>query len=482
MHAMNPMTNLAQIQAMLPNSHFINIAKEQAKGLSITKIGTDSRKLIAGELFIALQGERFDAHHFLDDVQKQGAAAVIISDDAACPQSMPAVYVTDTRKSLAELAHAWRKQYAIPLAVVTGSNGKTTVKEMIASIFKEAVGSTQTLMTQGNLNNEIGLPLTLLQLRSEHRLAVIELGMNHPGETAELAAIAKGNIALINNAQREHQEFMQSIDAVANEHAAVILALPHDGIAVFPAETPYTALWRQAAGSRKQIDFAWQSSKTEKSNAVVRGYALSNDAIQIESPAGAIQVQLKTLGEHNCANALAACAVALAAGISLDTIRLGLEKFMPVSGRMQVQRLSAHTRLINDTYNANPDSVVAAINTLAQHTGERYLVLGDMGEVGIQGPEFHEELGRYAAKCGIEHLLTLGDLSQISTAAYLKAKPNGQAKHYSELSQLNQDLQSQISRESLEHTRVITVLVKGSRFMRMERVVEALQQEIKACS
>ena len=482
MHAMNPMTNLAQIQAMLPNSHFINIAKEQAKGLSITKIGTDSRKLMAGELFIALQGERFDAHHFLDDVQKQGAAAVIISDAAACPKSMPAVYVTDTRKSLAELAHAWRKQYAIPLAVVTGSNGKTTVKEMIASIFKEAVGSTQTLMTQGNLNNEIGLPLTLLQLRSEHRLAVIELGMNHPGETAELAAIAKGNIALINNAQREHQEFMQSIDAVANEHAAVILALPHDGIAVFPAENPYTALWREAAGSRKQIDFAWQSSKTEKSNAVVRGYALSNDAIQIELHAGAIQVQLKTLGEHNCANALAACAVALAAGISLDTIRLGLEKFMPVSGRMQVQQLSAHTRLINDTYNANPDSVVAAINALAQHTGERYLVLGDMGEVGTQGPEFHEELGRYAAKCGIEHLLTLGDSSQIATVAYLKAKPNGQAKHYSELSQLNQDLQSQISRESLEHTRVITVLIKGSRFMRMERVVEALQQEIKACS
>ena len=188
------------------------------------------------------------------------------------------------------------------------------------------------------------------------------------------------------------------------------------------------------------------------------------------------------MGEHNCANALAACAVALAAGISLDTIRLGLEKFMPVSGRMQVQRLSAHTRLINDTYNANPDSVVAAINALAQHTGERYLVLGDMGEVGIQGPEFHEELGRYAAKCGIEHLLTLGDLSQIATAAYLKAKPNGHAKHYSELSQLNQDLQSQVSRESLEHASVITVLVKGSRFMRMERVVEALQQEIKACS
>jgi len=267
MQAIKPISTLAQIQTMLPNSHFINITKEQARGLSITKIGTDSRKLIVGELFVALQGERFDAHHFLTDVQKEGAAAVMISDATACPSAMPGVCVSDTRKSLGQLAHIWRKQFAIPLVVVTGSNGKTTVKEMIASIFKEAVGQEHALMTQGNLNNEIGLPLTLLQLRSDHRLAVIELGMNHPGETAELAAIATGTIALINNAQREHQEFMQSIAAVAKEHAAVIDALPLDGIAVFPAETPYTAVWREAASSRKQIDFAWQGTKVNQSTA-----------------------------------------------------------------------------------------------------------------------------------------------------------------------------------------------------------------------
>ena len=353
---------------------------------------------------------------------------------------------------------------------------------MIASIFKEAVGQEHALMTSGNLNNEIGLPLTLLQLRSEHRLAVIELGMNHPGETAELAAIAKGTIALINNAQREHQEFMQSIAAVAKEHAAVIDALPLDGIAVFPAETPYTGVWREAAGSRKQIDFVWQGTKVDQSTATVRGYALANGGIRIETPTGVIQVQLQTLGEHNCANALAACAVAIAAGISLEKIQLGLEKFVPVSGRMQVLQLSRYTRLINDTYNANPDSVVAAIDALALHDGERYLVLGDMGEVGIQGPEFHEELGRYAAKCGIEHLLTFGDLSQITSNTYLKNKPAGQARHYSELAQLNQDIQSQIKRLDHDPRGAITVLVKGSRFMRMERVVEVLQKEIKACS
>ena len=482
MQAIKPISTLAQIQTMLPNSHFINITKEQARGLSITKIGTDSRKLIVGELFVALQGERFDAHHFLTDVQKEGAAAVMISDATACPSAMPGVCVSDTRKSLGQLAHIWRKQFAIPLVVVTGSNGKTTVKEMIASIFKEAVGQEHALMTQGNLNNEIGLPLTLLQLRSDHRLAVIELGMNHPGETAELAAIATGTIALINNAQREHQEFMQSIAAVAKEHAAVIDALPLDGIAVFPAETPYTAVWREAASSRKQIDFAWQGTKVNQSTATVRGYALANGGIRIETPTGVIQVRLQTLGEHNCANALAACAVAIAAGISLEKIQFGLEKFVPVSGRMQVLQLSRYTRLINDTYNANPDSVVAAIDALALHDGERYLVLGDMGEVGIQGPEFHEELGRYAAKCGIEHLMTFGDLTQITSNAYLKNKPAGQARHYSELAQLNQDIQSQIKRLDHDPQGAITVLVKGSRFMRMERVVEVLQKEINACS
>lgn len=482
MHTTKPMTNLAQIHAMLPNSHLINISVDQARDLTITKIGSDSRKLESGELFIALKGDRFDAHQFLSDVYRQGAAAALVSNKSLCPETIPAVCVTDTRESLGELAKVWRKQYAIPLIVVTGSNGKTTVKEMIASIFKEAAGPSHTLMTEGNLNNDIGLPLTLLRLRPEHQLAVIELGMNHPGETSQLAAIAKANIALINNAQREHQEFMESIAAVADEHAAVILALPADGTAVFPADTPYTSVWKKAANARKQIDFAWQRERTEKSSAVVRGYALKNGAIQIECPTGEIQVQLQTLGEHNCHNALAACAVAIAAGISLEKIRSGLEKFRPVTGRMQVLQLHSNLRLINDSYNANPDSVVAAIDALAQHAGERYLILGDMGEVGTQGPAFHEELGLYASRSGIEHLLTLGELSRISTNAYLKSKQHGKAKHYSELTELHRDLQTEISKSEATPTAPITVLIKGSRFMRMERLVELLQQGTKICS
>ncbi|OYZ34691.1 MAG: UDP-N-acetylmuramoyl-tripeptide--D-alanyl-D-alanine ligase, partial [Polynucleobacter sp. 16-46-70] len=200
------MTMLSHIRDMLPGSNLLNISEEAAKSLQISSIGSDSRQVQAGELFVALSGERFDAHQFLSSIVQAGASSALISDPHQCPSNLPAVCVSDTKKSLGQLAQAWRKQFSIPVAVVTGSNGKTTVKEMIASIFKAAVGENATLVTKGNLNNDIGLPLTLLRMRSSDRLAVIELGMNHPGETAELATVVQANIALINNAQREHQE------------------------------------------------------------------------------------------------------------------------------------------------------------------------------------------------------------------------------------------------------------------------------------
>ena len=234
------MTNLAQIHAMLPGSQLINISGADAQQLTISKVGSDSRQISAGELFITLSGERFDAHDFLLDVAKAGASAALISKQEKCPENLAAVCVTDTRVGLAALAKAWRKQYSIPVALVTGSNGKTTVKEMIASIFKAAVGDERTLVTKGNLNNDIGLPLTLLRMRSSDRLAVIELGMNHPGEIAQLADIAAANIVLINNAQREHQEFMATVAAVAEEHSDALRALPQDGVAVFPADSEFS--------------------------------------------------------------------------------------------------------------------------------------------------------------------------------------------------------------------------------------------------
>ena len=249
------MTNLAEMHRMLPSSQLVNITLDAAKALQISAVGSDSRKIGPGELFIALQGERFDAHHFLEQVAVSGASAALISQAESCPKQLPALYVSDTRRGLGDLAAAWRRQHTIPVAVITGSNGKTTVKEMVAAIFSAAVGSAHTLMTNGNFNNEIGLPLTLLRLRANHQLAVVELGMNHPGETAQLAAIAQANIALINNAQREHQEFMNSVAEVAKEHAAVLAALPADGVAVLPTDSPYFEEWKKSAAGKKVIDF-----------------------------------------------------------------------------------------------------------------------------------------------------------------------------------------------------------------------------------
>ena len=477
---MHAMTNLAEIHQMLPGSELLNIALEKSHEVSVSGISSDTRKIQPGEFFIALSGEHFDAHQFLGEIAKSAASAAMISNPSQCPENLAAVCVTDTREGLGQLAKAWRAKHPIPLALVTGSNGKTTVKEMIAAIFRSAVGESATLVTQGNLNNDIGLPLTLLRLRSSDHLAVIELGMNHPGETAELAAIAQANIALINNAQREHQEFMASVAAVAQEHSDVIKALPLNGVAVFPADSEFSSFWKKVAGDRKVIDFALSAP------AVVSGILLGNGHLQINTDNGSIEVQLKTLGLHNASNALAAAAVALAANLSLKNIQNGLEAFCPVSGRMQSSQLNAQCTLIDDSYNANPDSVRAAIDALKQTRGASWLVLGDMGEVGEQGPAFHHEVGVYAAQQGIDQLFAIGEQSQLAVQGFNEIKQKHQldsrAMHFAELDNLQADLALALKTKCTESAEKIHILIKGSRFMRMERVVKALQEEANTCS
>jgi UDP-N-acetylmuramoyl-tripeptide--D-alanyl-D-alanine ligase len=478
------MTTLGQIHAFLPSSKLINISEVAAQSHPIDSISTDSRVVESGSLFIALKGDRFDAHQFLGEVSAAGASAALIDDEKACPNQLPAVCVADTRMGLGDFAAAWRQQFKLPLVVVTGSNGKTTVKEMIAAIFSAAVGKDAALVTPGNLNNDIGLPLTVLRLREHHRLAVIELGMNHPGETAYLANIAKPSIALINNAQREHQEFMQTVDAVAHEHADAIASLPLDGVAVFPADTPFSSDWRKKANGRHTIDFVLNGP------AAVSGTLLEDGALEIKTSDGVINVRLSVLGEHNLRNALAATAVALAAKIDLHTIRIGLESFQAVSGRMMANQYSS-CLLIDDSYNANPDSVRAAIDALSQASQMTCLVLGDMGEVGSKGPEFHYEVGAYAAELGIQHLWALGQQTQSSVRGFnefngRKGSSNA-AIHFETIDALNAHV---VSTAALLATGASTskpyaVLVKGSRFMRMERVVAALKDtlaEVKACS
>jgi UDP-N-acetylmuramoyl-tripeptide--D-alanyl-D-alanine ligase len=469
---------------MLPGSQLIHIDVESAAAISISRVGSDSRQIQSGELFIALAGERFDAHDFLGDVAKAGASAALVSQKEKCPTNLPAVCVQDVKQGLGELAKAWRAQFSIPVALVTGSNGKTTVKEMIASIFKVVAGEECTLVTKGNLNNDIGLPLTLLRMRPTDRLAVIELGMNHPGETVELAVIAQANIALINNAQREHQEFMATVEAVAKEHATALSSLPGDGVAVFPADSEFSDVWYQAAEGRKVIDFAL-STNSAVATASVTGKLLASGKIEIATELGKIEVQLNTLGSHNVLNALAASAVALGAGLSLEQIKAGLESFVPVNGRMQSKPFNAGRTLIDDSYNANPDSVRAAIDALKQSGNTSWLVLGDMGEVGDQGPSFHEEVGAYAAEQGVSKLFALGEQCKFAVQGFnssQKTQLANNATHFTTLNQLLEELNAAlVDQDSSKHMH-LDILVKGSRFMRMERVVQALLEGAKTCS
>ena len=482
---MSAMTTLAQVQAMLPGSKLINTSEPAAQQIMISRVGTDSRQIEAGELFIALAGERFDAHDFLSDVAKAGVGGVLISKHDKCPADLAAVCVPDTRVGLGELAAAWRSKHPIPLALVTGSNGKTTVKEMIASIFKAAVGEECTLVTKGNLNNEIGLPLTLLKLRSTDRLAVVELGMNHPGETAFLAGIAQANIALINNAQREHQEFMATVAAVAEEHAAAIKALPKEGVAIFPADSEFADLWHEAAAGRQVIDFVLLYG-TSSTKASVTGRLLNDGQVQIQTDHGKLEIRLNTLGSHNVRNALAASAVALAAGVSLEKIKQGLEAFAPVNGRMQAKHIDTNYTLIDDSYNANPDSVRAAIDALKQSGKGAWLILGDMGEVGNQGPEFHREVGAYAAAQGVNKLFALGEQCQFAISGFEECKKElslaASSVHFEDMDQLIVQLRNELQGQIAHGNQHLNILVKGSRFMRMERVVQALLEEAKACS
>ena len=465
---------LSMISEFLPDAQLVNISSSDQV---VKRFISDSRQVTAGDLFIALHGEKFDAHDFLNDVQAKGVMACLISSVEKLPQDFPAIVVKDTRKALQTLASRW-KQYCNQhklkqVVIVTGSNGKTTVKGMIQSIFEAAVGVDKTLATQGNFNNDIGLPLTLLRLNLNHELAVIELGMNHPGETEMLSNIAKPNIALINNAQREHQEFMETVDAVAKEHALAIESLPKAGVAVYPADSEYSAYWKKIADQRTVIDFAFNQK------AAVWGEWLdqASGQIMIHTSRGDFKVQLNILGDHNACNAIAASAVAIAAGISPVMIQAGLESFQPVNGRMQKHCLTNDLTVIDDSYNANPDSVRAAIDVLSNIKTAAWLVLGDMGEVGNQGLEFHREVGHYAGEKGIQKLFALGELSKEAVVAYQASATHGNvAQHFADVSalctELNKSLQARKNHEE------VTLLVKGSRFMRMERVVKALAEEM----
>ncbi|WP_431476176.1 UDP-N-acetylmuramoyl-tripeptide--D-alanyl-D-alanine ligase [Massilia eburnea] len=471
-------STIAHILPALSGAHLHHgvLSNDAALALDFDGVSTDTRTAGAGQLFVALRGEVFDAHHFLQQVIDKGVVAVVVEQ---LPEgwTLPAIVVPDSLVALGQIANYWRQQFALPLIGVTGSNGKTTVKEMIASILAAAHGEDGRLATRGNLNNEIGVPLTLFRLNASHRSAVVELGMNHPGEIGRLSAIAAPTIGMVNNAQREHQEFMHTVEAVARENGSVLTALPGDGVAVFPHGDEFTPIWRELSVGRRVLTFGLDAAANvsctyaagdfgSELEVTVRpaanAHAAGHGAAASFSAPDAVQrhfsVSLQAAGEHNVRNALAAIACTYAAGIDTSTIRTGLEAFAPVNGRLQKKQAANGALLIDDTYNANPDSVRAAIDVLAKAKAPRVLVLGDMGEVGTQGKEFHEEVAAYAATKGIEHFFATGTL-----AAHMAPH----AEHHQEFDALLQAVSAAATPDA-------TVLIKGSRFMKMERVVQHL--------
>ena len=434
------------------------------------RVHTDTRTLQAGDLFVALKGDRFDAHDFLPQARAAGAVAAVAQQGlaAAC---LPGVEVPDSRLALGELARRWREQFDLPLIAVTGSNGKTTVTQMIASILRAAVGE-GAHATQGNLNNDIGVPLTLLRLTAAHSLSVVELGMNHPGEIATIAALAQPTVALVNNAQREHQEFMGTIEAVARENGQVIAALRAGGTAVFPSDDDHSFVWRELAQGRPVLTFS-DTDPAADVRALSADWADGAWTLRLASPAGEQTCRLRIAGRHNVRNALAAAACALAAGVTLADIGRGLDAFEPVGGRSRALAVPLADRtltLIDDSYNANPDSVVAAIRVLAELPAPRMLVLGDMGEVGEQGLAFHLEVLRQAQASGIESVHCAGDWMR-QACDTLRAAGEPLPTHWADVDALAGHVARSAAAPSAAQR---SVLVKGSRFMRMERVVQAL--------
>ncbi|WP_427183930.1 bifunctional UDP-N-acetylmuramoyl-L-alanyl-D-glutamate--2,6-diaminopimelate ligase MurE/UDP-N-acetylmuramoyl-tripeptide--D-alanyl-D-alanine ligase MurF [Bordetella bronchialis] len=424
---------------------------------AVSAVSTDTRTISTGQLFIALVGERFDAHDYLGQAQDQGAVAAVVARRMEGVR-LPQLVLGDTRVALGRMGAAWRARFDIPVIAVAGSNGKTTTKEMISAILADWLGAEQRFASLGNFNNDIGLPLMLLCLRAHHRAAVFELGMNHPGEIAQLAAMAAPTVALVNNAQREHQEFMHSVQAVAEENGGVLAALPSDGYAVYPGDDAYTGTWDVMSATPRVLRFGLQAGLDVYAEQV-RPDALGTQC-QLVTPAGTAMLELPVPGMHNLRNALAATACALAAGAPLASACRALAAFSPVSGRMQRHQLSDGTLLVDDTYNANPDSVRAAIDVLAQLPAPRALVLGDMGEVGANGPAMHREVGEYARERGIDLFLTLGKAAGDAATAF-----GAGARACESVEEIVTALRGATAR---------AVLVKGSRFMRMERVVKAL--------
>lgn len=426
-------------------------------------IATDTRSLASGDLFVALAGPRFDGHDFLDEARQRGAVAALVSREVEA--GLPTVTVEDTLAALGRLAAWWRGRFAAPVAAVTGSNGKTTVKEMLARILSELGAG---LVTRGNLNNEIGVPLTVLGLNSDHRYAVIEMGARAPGDIAWLSAIVRPDVAVVTNAAPAHLAGFGDVSGVARAKGEIFTGLPADSVAVINEDDPYAAMWRAMAGDRRIIGFSAARPADVFADAIATDEA-GACAFDLHLPQGRARVALRVPGRHNVMNALAAAAVACGMGAGLQQIVAGLQAMAGVPRRLQLRPGVHGSRILDDTYNANPDSMAAALGVLAARGqgGETILVLGDMGELGDAAPALHEDIARKARSVGVDGLYAFGTLAAAAATAF-----GAGAHHYAEPEALIRDVRAALRERAAAGA--VTVLVKGSRVMRMERIADAL--------
>lgn len=437
----------------------------QGADAEFSAVSTDTRSINPGEVFFALRGERFDAAEFVAQAAAKGAAGAVV--DAPVDVPLPQVQVADTRLALADFAREWRQRSGVKLIGITGSNGKTTVKELIASICRVAFGEEAVLATRGNLNNDVGLPLTLLNLREQHKVAVAEMGANHPGEIAFLASIAKPDVAVLNNVARAHIEGFGSIEVVAETKGAIVDGLGAAGTAVLNHDDAFFPEWRERAGEATVVSFGDNAAadyRAENVEAIVRR-GKPAFAFDLVTPAATLPVALPLAGRHNVYNALAAAAAAMAAGATPDDVAAGLATAENVPGRMRAFRHSSGAMIFDDAYNANPDSVAAAIRSLAEFKGKAWLVLGDMGELGDDAVEMHRETGRLARESGVEGLFCIGELGKEIGAGFGPG-----ARWMKSMDELESAL-----RDELVPGR--NVLIKASRFMGLDRLVAVLEEK-----
>ncbi|AFZ83879.1 bifunctional UDP-N-acetylmuramoylalanyl-D-glutamate--2,6-diaminopimelate ligase/UDP-N-acetylmuramoyl-tripeptide:D-alanyl-D-alanine ligase [Candidatus Kinetoplastibacterium blastocrithidii TCC012E] len=428
------------------------------KGISI-----NTRSLKEGELFIAIVGNKFDAHNYLKEAKNSGSCAAVVSRRIE-GIDLPQILVDNTKDALTHIGSAYRKKYKLPVIAVVGSNGKTTTKEMIAKIFIDSYEKKNCLITDGNLNNSIGVPLTLSRLRENHKVAVLELGMNHNGEIADLSSIVEPTIVVITNAQREHQEFLYNVDNVAIENGSAIKFLPSDGIAIYPGDDKYSALWSSLTGGRDSITFGFSKECDIYARDINCEYNHINCNLVFDNQS--YQFYLPITGKHNLRNALASISVSVAMGLKLSDVIKSLKYFESVCGRMKFYALNDNVLLIDDTYNSNPDSALAAIDVLKIQKGVRILVFGDMSETGSRAIDLHKEVGFYAMSQGIDILITIGENSMHAAVAF-----GSNAIAFSSI-----DIDDIVS--LLCKYKKASILVKGSRSMSMERIVRSFSKTI----